>query len=64
MKKQYESDKKSKERRATERRMAERRGTAEKNSGSGSNDKRVSKTDRRVTIINREKKEVSDRRSE
>ncbi len=64
MKKQDESDKKSKEKRVTERRMAERRGTEKKNSKPGSNDRRAPKTDRRVTIINREKKEVSDRRSD
>ena len=64
MKKQDDPDKKTKERRVTERRTAERRGIEGKNSRSESNDRRVPKTDRRVTIINREEKEVSDRRSE
>ena len=62
MKDKSKSDKKIKERRVTERRIKKRR-DAERGDKSGDSDRRVAEPDRRVTIINRDKKEVSDRRS-
>lgn len=63
MKKKSKSDKKFKERRTTERRIKKRRVTERGDYKSGDYDRRVSHSDRRVTIINRDEKEVSDRRS-
>lgn len=63
MQKKSKSNKKFKERRVTERRIKKRRATESGEHKSGDDDRRVAPSDRRVTIINRDKKEVSDRRS-
>lgn len=62
MKNKSKSDKKFKERRVRERRIKKRR-DAERGDKSDDSDRRVDQPDRRITIINRDKKEVSDRRS-
>jgi hypothetical protein len=63
MKDKSKSDKKINERRVTERRIKKRRVAERGDYKPGDSDKRVARTDRRVTILNRDKKEVSDRRS-